>query len=768
MRVRNAWLPLALVIVVGCGRGVPEADLAVHLDLAAGLPSAEIRREPGRIDLGTPEARPHLGAGWSWDERAGADSAGDGSAGDGFTFVWSLGEVSELRFFLARPRPLVVRARAFPYPFTGGPPQGVEVRVNGAPAGEVELPPGPGEIRLDLPAARLQAGDNLLTFHYRRVLDPSAVGGSPEDRRLGVGWDWVEVGAGAGPAVGAGEPRADGDLLFLPWGSQVDSFALLPGGAVLAVERVGRRGGEGTLQILLAWDGEAGTAGGEEVLRTWKRGGAPWRLPLPGAGGPTRLSLRAVGEGEGGIALTGARLLVPAPAPVPESSPAEGLGAGGSGARQAGVRPNILVYLVDTLRADRLGVYGSGRGLTPRLDAFAEDALVFEQALAASSWTKPSVATLLTGLDPLVHGVEQPEDGLPGEVPLLAELFRAAGYRTGAVGTNAHITAESGFARGFEHFELLLDEPHDALAVHRRAAAWLDEIKGSGDAPFFLYLHTIDPHAPYEPPEAYRRRFAPDVSNPGIGSFDSIRALAAHRIPRTPQVEADLRALYDAEVALADDGFGQLLDLLDRRGLGGTTAVLFLSDHGEAFFEHDVNGHGWDLYNEVLHVPLLLRLPPALRAALPGREGAGRVSTLATHLDVAPTLLALAGLPLPETLRRQSSPGRNLLARVDEGSGPRVFSHQDYEGRSGASLAWGPWHLIEPLNGRFAPATELYDRGVDPGETRDLARERPVLRGTLRRLLREHLAGAEPLGATPLTLDEATRQRLEGLGYLNR
>lgn len=791
---RALVLGWALLGLLACGGPPPPADLPLHTDLAAAFPEAELHREVGLLDLGTSAARPHLGAGWSWDE----------TTPDGTTFVWGLagleGGRSELTFFLAAPRALLLSFRAFPFSYAGAPPQAVTLWVNGETVLEVELEEGPDDYGIEIPRELLVAGENHLAFSYRWSRVPAEAGLGADTRRLAVGWDWIQLDGGALEREGAGvgetraELRAQGDLLFLPYGSQVDYYLRLPSGAELAVDEIGRRGGEGQLEVWVARDRPRAAGAEEERIFAgeWGGGARRWRLAdaslLGTSSGLLRLSLRAIGgvegtKGAGGIALRGARILAPIelvepvnrtenagsradalPAPPAVAGTQAGIG------REPGV--NLIIYLVDTLRADRLGVYGGERGLTPRLDAFAEGALVFENAIASSSWTKPSVASLFTGLDPLMHGVQQPEDGLPERAPLLAELLRRGGYRTAALVSNAHITEESGFARGFDTFETLFVEPNDALTLLGRAEALLADQLGADDAtrPFFLYLHTIDPHAPYQPPEDFRRRFAPEVEDPSVGSFESIRAIAAGKIPRTARIERDLAVLYDAEVAQADAGFGALLDTLERLDLRRTTAILFLSDHGEAFYEHGVMGHGWDLYNEVLHVPLLLALPPDWsrdrRVGDPG-GAARRVPTLATHTDLLPTLLGLARQPVPEGL-----PGRDLLhdrpEPAEELEGPPVFSHQDYEGRAGASLALGLWHLIEPLNGRFAPTAELYDRLRDPAERRDLMREHPVLGGYLRRLLREHLREAETLDASTVDLDAETRRQLEALGYLNR
>jgi arylsulfatase A-like enzyme len=779
-----ASLWLAALACSACGGPASPPLGAVVADLVAELPLAEVRREVAEIDLGTAAARPHLASGWSWDE----------TAGDGASFVWSEGERSELTFFLSARRDIHLAFRVLPLSYPGAPDQGLAVEVNGLPVGRLDLPRQWTEPRLRLSRESLAAGENRLALSYRWNRSPAEVGMSQDARRLAVAWDWIRL-EGVEEAAAPGADAAVGRLL-LPTGIQVDYYLDLPAGSALAID--GSSASPGTqVQVLLGWESAPALGGergdgepvGEVVERQVGRfgfGGArSWRFPER-PGGPVRLSLRAV-VGEGGSAqgavLQAPRVLAPPAAASPaggasridpadgeaggpageeasEAGPARGAVAprdgqaaarAGQPARQGtGRPPNVVLYLVDTLRADHLGVYGEGRGLTPHLDAFAREATLFEDATAPSSWTRPSVASLLTGLAPQQHRVNRLEQGLPAEALLLSERLQASGYRTAAFVANAHIAATFGFARGFDRFEPLFEGPNRASDVHRRLLTWL-EGTAREPTPFFLYVHTIDPHAPYEPPEEFRRRFAPEADTE-VGSFEAIRAVAERRRSRTPRVEADLAALYAAEVAEADAAFGELLGALKARGLYEASFIAFVADHGEEFFEHGVLGHGWDLYREVLAVPLLLRRPGDAR----GR----RVARPARLEDLVPTVLAQVGSPVPEGLA-----GTDLF--LDRVGDRPIVSYQDYEGRRGASLVLGPWHLIEPLGGGFARGTELYHRPSDPGERENLAASRPVLAGYLRRLLRSELAQAEAAPAPrPVDLDAETRRRLEALGYV--
>jgi arylsulfatase A-like enzyme len=334
-------------------------------------------------------------------------------------------------------------------------------------------------------------------------------------------------------------------------------------------------------------------------------------------------------------------------------------------------------------------------------------------------------------------------------------VLREAGYRTGGFSANAHVTAASGFAQGFERFEFL-DELARGDALGRRALGWLDEAvsaPGGDPAPFFLYVHAIDPHAPYEPPEDLRRRFAGNVPS-GSGSLAKLeeiyRALDRRR-PEARGLVARMAPLYDAEIAGIDRSFGILLDELDRRGRLDQTLVVVISDHGEELGEHGGLGHGRTLYREVLDVPWIVRLP--------GQTAGRRIATPAAHLDVLPTILAALGIPAETGLR-----GVDRLA-TETREGPR-FSHLDYEGRQGGSVRLANWHLIEPWSRKFSRAGKLFDLAADREEMRDLAAENPVRAGYLRSFLRaEQLAERRRFAASaPLGAEE--KKALEALGYL--
>ena len=723
----------ALLAVQACGT----AEAPRVIDLSTSGPDTTVVTEPAAIDIGTVGARAHLGRGWYYDERRRADGA---------TFVWSRGVSSEISFDLGWRRDLTVELVGRPFHVPGAPPQVVRLELNGRPL-EASLRfegSATRTLRVDLPAALQRVGENVLMLRYGRVDTPAEVTpGATDQRELAVAWSNVRF-----PSVDPTEPELGAGRLVLPAGARVDRFVELAGTTRLLADGCRSRA-EPTvaLEVELLGEGDRATD-----TRTVVCDGSGVDLDLGSRMGLTRVRLAArPEEGRGtaaAIELDAPRLETVALAPVRDSTEATAVTA-------VDPRPNVVVYLVDALRADRLGPYGCERPLSPRLDAMAADGIVFTDVVAQSSWTKAAVASIFTGMWPRAHGVNGPDDRLPDGMATLPELLHAAGYDTAAVVANAYVGRPFGFARGFDHFEFIDHENGRSEVLHERAAAWLDARRGD-PAPFFLYVHTIDPHAPYAPPPDLRRTFAPEVEDPSVGRVETVRGLVLGTVQATDDLGRDLRALYDAEVAANDRSLGLLLDELDRLGELDDTVVIFTSDHGEAFGEHDTWTHGLDLYHEVLAIPLVIRLPRAL--------GAGqRVADTVQHIDLLPTVLGLTGTP---------PPGRELDGRclVDGAGHVRspgarpVMSYLDYWGRTGAAVVDGGWKLIRPLSVDFGTRDELYDRGADPHEHANLAPSRPVRSGWLGARLGSALE-IRTAGETT-EVDEATRRQLEALGYM--
>ena len=367
--------------------------------------------------------------------------------------------------------------------------------------------------------------------------------------------------------------------------------------------------------------------------------------------------------------------------------------------------PLAIVYLVDTLRADHTGVYGYSRRTTPELDAFARDAVVFDAAVVHASWTKPSVASILTSRLPGQHRAVQLRDPLDPSNVTIAERLDAQGWATGAAMANSVIyDAESGFDRGFDVFAGLHgdDDRRSKLVgadvVVDAALAFLRSRRGM---PTFLYVHTMDPHVPYEPPAPFDRMFEPFPTE-GHPAHD----------PRTdykePLDRERMIAQYDGDIAFGDRELGRFLRELKAAGRYDDALVVFLADHGEEFLDHGRWLHGRSLFDELIRVPLVVKLP--------GNRGAGkRIAEQVQGIDVVPTVLEAMGVPLPSDLGGQ--PLQRTLAGVTT---PRPalaeISHRGF-------VAHGVRTEADKFVRRFSPDDdELYfDLRRDPKEQTSIA-----------------------------------------------
>ncbi len=560
------------------------------------------------------------------------------------------------------------------------------------------------------PAARLQPVQDLLG-DLRASVRPAA--------------------AGAGSSCLAAARSKDG--VFLPAGSPAVLFSSAPHASSLLVADVRSCGGPGRLRIAAESDEAPAVRAVVEVGETVV-------TRLPAAVGPVRIELEAVGRA--GLVVRRLELSQPRPARA----------AGSVAASPPARRLDVLVYLIDALRRDELGCYGNRRPVSPHLDALAAEGALFADAIAVSSWTRPAVASLFTGLRPTTHGVNDRSDALRPEATTLAELLHGAGYRTGGFVTNPHAGARFGFSQGFERFRGFTHRQVDAFDVNRAFLDWLDA--GAADPrPVFAYLHTTDPHGPYEPTAPWRQRFAAGVP-PELGSRPSLNELVEKEVAGEEREAAPLRRLYDAEVAANDAAFGELRAALRRRGRWSRTLVVMLSDHGEEFREHGGWEHGYTLHREVLEVPLLIRLP--------GLPGGVRVRQTVRQVDLLPTILEAVGAPLPPRLE-----GRSLLPLLSgrqPPASPPVLSYLQFDGRRAAAVTTPSYRLIASLR-TAEPELALYDRRHDRLELRDVGAERPVALAYLRHLLRDGETPSAGLAHKVRSFDPETMAQMRALGY---
>ena len=722
---RAVW---AGVLVLAASACAPERRTAV--DLVQTFAEAELRGD--ELDLATLAADPAFERrGWSRLE---------GPAGR--RMAWAQGPRSRLRlpFQSTGDKELYMRVRSHE---SLGPSLPLSLALNEAPLAQIAVAPAEQELRVVIPSSAQKRGDNVLEITAPRRHVPAP--GDADRRELTAAFSALSVRP-IGAAARSGMPAVDGGRLVLPPSSSAAYYLRVPGGARLSLEAHGSETGKG--RIIGVVEDDASRTVVLDLAVPVGRGTSQDVGLEAKAGAIVRLEL-ANPASEGVVWVTAARITVP-PGAASEGPPPVRTGA---------ARPNVVLYVADTLRADYLGAYGHAAPTSPRLDGFAREAVLFEDAWAQASWTRSAMASVLTGLHVGSHGVDREDRVLPAEAETLAEVLRAGGYRTGAFVANHLLGGRFGFSQGFDAWNPGAQTLYGALAsdLAREALAWVD----SGPRPFFLYVHTMEPHAPYTPSAEDLRPFALDAYQ---GTTDT-RALL--RLGQLGTLDPDglrfLRSRYEGEVHQNDRAFGGLVDGLRARGLDDKTVVVFTADHGEEFLEHGGTEHAKTLYQEMVRVPLVVRMPG-------GRPGGRREKGTVQQIDLMPTVLGLAGLPPPRAL-----PGRDLRVRLTgspapETPAPVLFSEERFAVVDKVAARAGDLKLIFNNDGpalwRAKAHLELYDLASDPLERRNLAASRPIAVAFLERRLEAFRKAQAQGAAQSVALSPDEREQLRALGYV--
>jgi choline-sulfatase len=387
-----------------------------------------------------------------------------------------------------------------------------------------------------------------------------------------------------------------------------------------------------------------------------------------------------------------------------------------------GAPPSILLVTLDTTRADRIGAYGYRAARTPALDRLATEGVLFERAVSAAPITLPAHVSLLTGLYPFKHGVRNNGNFiLDQRVPTLATVLHDSGYRTAAFVSAFVLDRRYGLSRGFDHYDDRFELERRGGDTGAAADAWL-AANGRADRPFFAWVHLYDPHDPYDPPAPFRDVFA---GRP-----------------------------YDGEIAYDDQVVGAIVARLKSLDLESSTIVAVVGDHGESLGDHDEATHAMFVYESAVRVPMMVRG----RAIAAGK----RVPELVRSIDLAPTLLALAGRP-----PLANAQGRNLMPLVggDRSQAPDAAYAETYFPR--LFMNWAALRSIQDARWKYiaAPEPELYDLTNDPGERTNVALREAGRTAALKRAF-DAMTGGEEGSVTPAAIDRETAQKLAALGYI--
>jgi arylsulfatase len=469
----------------------------------------------------------------------------------------------------------------------------------------------------------------------------------------------------------------------------------------------------------------------------------------------------------------------------------------------------VILLTVDTLRTDALSCYG-GSTPTPNIDAIARDSVLFERAISPAPWTLPAVASIMTGVYPAVHGATQYWSRVPLELETLAERMKSAGYYTGAIGDNAFLTFDTNMSQGFDEYHFsagcvaypsfgskilqrLFPSRYVGVATSRHlthmASKWLER---NADRKFFLWLHYFDPHLPYTPPPEFMPPGSPPPSvGPSLGDRNQV---ISGYLGRTREERDWIKALYMAEVRHVDACIGELVATLKRLGIYDDALLVFTSDHGEEFWEHGSFEHGHTLYEEVIHVPLMIKPPlnggsrivTAVHAGTvtPDRQDAAdaaergespfrakpllRVSQTVSITALMPTILDFCGVAYDGEVLSVASLAPILNGRVDTSGVVHSGSPLYYQDRR-AVLTRDTKYIWSAVTGH----EEVYELCRDPQERTSVAQPSAASVRFGRSLSESHLRASEALRrelgieSEKASMGADRLERLKSLGYVN-
>ncbi len=459
----------------------------------------------------------------------------------------------------------------------------------------------------------------------------------------------------------------------------------------------------------------------------------------------------------------------------------------GEAEKSAATRPNVLLVVLDTARADYFSGYGHKQPTSPHIDRLATGGVRFTRAFATDFWTLPTHASLFTGLYPGEAGATAETNHLPDRVATIAERLRGEGYATGAVVGNAWISKERGFGQGFtDYAEMWRKENRptgDAAASHgeqpivERAVAWIKQQRGAAQSPFFLFVNFNVAHLPYNPPREVRERFATQPWPPAaVGRLMRIAGMWPHLAGRLELSETDfriMRDLYAGEISRADSYVGQLIDTLTDQSLLDDTLVIVTSDHGENIGDHGMIDHLLSMHETTLHIPLVIHYPRRFAAGTTNHQLVSLVDIMPTILDVCGVLdeseqrrVEMTSLCREDRLRRlfvvaeneRPVNGVNLLKR----------NYPEFD----TATIDNPMRAIRTQRHKLiwdvGRKVQLFDLEADPGELQDLSVSHPKIREELLGKLKDWMEAGGSAGDTVMfeSRDAESLERLRSLGYI--
>lgn len=723
------------------------ANYATHFDLWEHAHLAEVDHQGLYIEFGGPTRHKYTYGDW----RSGFGK--DGATGAD-TFTFANADASRVYFHADKQEPLTLRLRMKPLG-TGV----VTVYLNGEALPATRFAGSDlKDYDVAVPAERVAVGENRLMLRFggttqlngetvaAAIASIRVIRGTPEAGAAYSAPHFAELRTEAN--VGGVQRRA----LAVRTPTTLSFYVKVPPSGKLGfgvgVSGDKPKSASATVQVT-SEDG-----GSKQLFKSQL--GASWKDEVVAldayAGKIVRLDLSAEGEvGMGRVAWSTPALLVPQQKLEKPKKTAK----------------NVVVVLIDTMRARSLKPFNpSSRVKTPVLDALAAEGAVLDATQAPENWTKPSTASLLTGLFPATHGAKTDAAAVPKGATLLSESLKEAGFTTGSFIANGYVSDKFGFNQGWDHYTNYIREKKSTEAenVFKEAGDWVEKHK---DERFFAYVHTIDPHVPYDPPEEFLRMYQKGEYTGTVSPRKTPDQLAeAKKVPPkitfTAADKQHLKDLYDGETSYHDHYLGLFVDRLKKLGLYDDTVFVITADHGEEFDEHGSWGHGHSVYQELLWIPYILRLPGVVPAGK-------RISEAVSSMSIFPTVLEAVGVAPPSVLE-----DRSVLSWVRGGPQPAVpVAFSDFLDDRRVIRA-GRWKLI--LRGTNET---MFDLQSDPTEQKELDRAKHPIPARYTTLMlgqflgardrRHWLGGSQGQGVKlekeNAAIDDTLREQLKAIGY---
>jgi arylsulfatase A-like enzyme len=763
MRIRVLLLFMAAAqIFVSCQSPEGDSTRKVVLDLVEDFQYMEPVVETGRIDFSSQKAGPLLLDGW------GGLFAGQG--------LWATDFTSTLRFFSFSPAShLKAVIRCAPLLEPGSPDQRMEVYLNGKNEEgfitALTLKPDPGEYTLNFPKDRIVRGENIITFSFSRLEKPGSQDPAEERRDLrAVYFEWLRF-----PDALSGKRhiyRQD-DTIFIDPLARMRYHLRVPDDGRLSFElglqsdphqvSADREAGP-VFSVSIREDGSEPETVFEERMIEGSAAKKRHEVDLSSrAGRIVRLTFQLEHAVDPGTEASSTYAAIGRPRIEGYDSLRRAHDAVPNKPELRGIeKSNLIVILLDAANPSHFGGYGYERDTTPNIDRLARDGVLFSQAYAHAPNTRASTASLFTSTYPPTHRVIAPDTMLSDEAVSWAEGLRDAGFKTFAATSNVQVSPVYNLLHGFdETVELYKDKKGGVVLAQEFLAPVGEWLETNRSEQFFMYLHVLQPHAPYNPPPPAGGAFSSGYTGP-LKDVRRLNPRTIKLLDLRPEDLAYLVAKYDENLLYADSFVGDLVGLLSRYDLLEDSILLITADHGEAFLTHGHVGHSSSVYDDEVRIPLIMRFPA--RYDLGGQK----IGAVVQSIDLMPTFLDLFEAPYAG----QEMQGRSLLPLL-VGQSDKIhediatfFGRLSPEGTQVASALRGErYKFFEYRSRRY-----LFDLQADPAEQINIYLSKPVIAGyyvqRLKKLQREWSEGQSLAAESKISLDEDIKEQLRSLGYI--